>query len=349
MKRRMPDNKLQDALLHTLATFEHFDPETEALFLGSSHTVYGFAPKNCRRLRAWNAGFNSGDLKMAYYTYQALRDKWPKQPGQCVVISEDFFMNSTRCEFSSEFYQPLLLSQFSAFRFDKSFRLAPHRRLIAQRSAAVRASGIPEAILAERGFIPNLTPNLELESAEAAIARARRHCKMAYYTPSQLPWLEQLKAAVIADERTLIFLRYPASERYRKTVEATGIPVWKPAESLREGCPLLDYFDAPVPPEHWIDDDHFTDAGARAFTQTLEPVLLNLMEKIAPLCAEKERAGAVPEPDAEETCDAQRPSCVCNPVNNAPGHGDSARTQPAETANASGSSAAADAQTAPGI
>ena len=127
MKRRMPDNKLQDALLHTLATFEHFDPETEALFLGSSHTVYGFAPKNCRHLRAWNAGFNSGDLKMAYYTYQALRDKWPKQPGQCVVISEDFFMNSTRCEFSSEFYQPLLLSQFSAFRFDNSFRLAPHR------------------------------------------------------------------------------------------------------------------------------------------------------------------------------------------------------------------------------
>lgn len=279
VKRRLPDHKLWDSIGHIIAIFEHFDPKIDALFLGSSHTAYGIAPKAFQTLRAWNAGYSSGDLKMAYSTYQVLRTKWPKAPGQIVVISDDFWAVSHQCELAPEFYQPLILTQFTPHRFSSEFRLHPHLRLIQKRITSYREQYTLDKHLDERGFIAGLCYRGRERGFPDALKRIRRHCKMVHYKPSQLHYLEQLKADILADGRQLIFLRFPVRDDYLKEVANSGVDIWEPTNYLREGSILIDTFASPQPEWAWADEDHFTDEGARAFTKYVEPLILNAISK----------------------------------------------------------------------
>lgn len=69
---------LNPLLTHACVVFDYFDPQIDCLFLGSSHTMRGFAPTAWKKLRAWNAGFSNGDLKMSYMTYLTLRNRWSR-------------------------------------------------------------------------------------------------------------------------------------------------------------------------------------------------------------------------------------------------------------------------------
>ena len=275
IKRRLPDYKFWEAIGHCIATFEHFDTQIDTLFLGSSHTIYGIAPKLFQHLRAWNAGFCSGDLKMAYYAYQTLRKQWPKASGQTVIISDDFWAVSNLSEFAPEFYVPLILTQFTGHHFDSSFRLRPHLKLVKQTIQAYRNNDNSLAQhIDERGFMYGSTPNERVRGLPAVTERICRHCKMIYYKPSQLHYLERLKADILEDGRQLVFLRFPVRDDYLEEVAKAGFDVWEPTQYLREGCPLIDTFAIPQPEWAWTDEDHFTDVGARAFTKEIEPLIL---------------------------------------------------------------------------
>ena len=283
VKRRLPDYRFWDAVGHCIATFEHFDIQTDVLFLGSSHTLYGIAPKEFQTLRAWNAGFCSGDLKMAYYAYQTLRKMWEKCPGQAVVLSDDFWAVSNQAEFVPEFYVPLILTQFTDHRFDSSFRIKPHLKLVQKTIQAYRNTNTSlSQHIDERGFMFGNMPNERVRGLPDVIARIRRHCKMVHYKPSQLHYLERLKADILADGRRLVFLRFPVRDDYLEEVSNAGIDVWEPTNYLRVGCPVIDSFAVPQPEWAWADEDHFTDEGARAFTRTIEPQILEVLSKEMP-------------------------------------------------------------------
>ena len=278
IKRRLPDYKFWEAIGHNIATFEHFDPKIDALFLGSSHTAYGIAPKAFQTLRAWNAGFCSGDLKMAYYAYQVLRKKWEKSPRQTVIISDDFWAVSNQAEFAPEYYVPLILTQFTGHHFDSSFRLKPHLMLVQETIQAYRNTNTSlSQHIDERGFMFGNMPNERVRGLPSVTTRIRRHCKMVHYKPSQLHYLEQLKANILADGRRLVFLRFSVRDDYLEEVANAGFDIWEPTNYLREGCPLIDTFATPQPEWAWADEDHFTDEGARAFTKHVEPLILNLL------------------------------------------------------------------------
>lgn len=278
VKRRMPRAKLRDAICHALAIFEHFDPETEALFLGSSHTVYGIAPEVFQSVRAWNAGYNSGDFKIAYYTYQAVRQQWPKRPGQAVVISDDFWMVSHQIEFTPEFYQAVLVSHFTGMPYESDFLIGVHHRYVGRKIVRYRGKGLSEQILNARGFIAGLVATAKENRPGVTEARVKGHCKRAHFQPEGLKYLKALMDLVSEDGREIVFLRFPVREDYLAALDALQDDVWAPGDSLRAGKPLLDCFRMPFPQTYWADADHFTEEGARAFSAWLEPKLQALLQ-----------------------------------------------------------------------
>ena len=277
VKRPMPYESLQKAIWHALATFEHFTPNINALFLGSSHMVYGIAPKNFKTLQALNAGFNSGDAKLAYYTYQTIRKQWPQAPHQAVVISDDFWIGSHQIEFTPEFYQTVVVKQFTQMPYDSNFLMKAHDQFVAQHVDQMRAKGIPENTLNERGFIPGISANADANTTAKITSRVLGHIKFAFFEPTQLHYLVALKEAIKADGRQLIFLRFPVREDYLEILDANSKNVWAPTDSIREGSPLIDCFRMTLPPEDWSDADHFSEDGARRFTKSIEAQLLRLL------------------------------------------------------------------------
>ena len=279
IKRQMPYDALQRAIWHALTIFEHFNPDINLLCLGSSHTIYGIAPKNFKQLHALNAGFNSGDAKLAYYTYQALRKHWPKAPRQAVVMSDDLWIGAHQIEFTSEFYHAVLVKHFAQMPYDSNFLMAVHDRFVARHIHQFRDEGVPTSVLAEKGFITNIPVQAAGNTPEGIATRVHGHIKRAFFKPTQLRYLTALKEAVEADGRQLIFLRFPVREDYLKALDSYPEKVWEPTDSVRKGCPLLDCFRMPLPPEALADVDHLSEIGARQFTESIESQLLTLVNQ----------------------------------------------------------------------
>ena len=277
VKRQMPNVHLHKSIRHAISIFEHFDPNINILFLGSSHTVYGIAPRHFKTLQALNAGFNSGDAKLAYYIYQTLRKQWPTAPRQAVVISDDFWTTSHQTELTPEFYQAVLVKYFTGMPYDSAFLTGAHDRFVASQINHIRDEGVSEEILCERGFVPDIPINSNANSSGEITHRVLAHVKRAFFKPTQLHYLSALKEAVEADGRQFIFLRFPVREDYLAVLDAYPKNVWEPSESVREGSTLIDLFRMPVAAEHWADTDHFSEAGARWFTQVIESDLLKCL------------------------------------------------------------------------
>lgn len=279
IKRPMPDDKLRLAIAHANNVFNDFDSQTQILFLGSSHTAYGIAPEEFETLRGWNAGYNSGDSRMAYYTYLALRTKWPKQADQCVVISDDFWMISHQTEFTPEFYQAVVASYFCNMPFRSNYLMEKHHRYVGEWVTALAKTEHYNCLKQCRGFIPGLPVNTPMSHKEVAL-RVRNHCKMASFEPTELTYVRKLKEAVEADGRTLVFLRFPVQHDYLQAFDAINKDVWSVSDEPRKNTPLLDYFRLPVDEADWHDADHFSEQGARHFTKRIEPDLLAIVETL---------------------------------------------------------------------
>lgn len=259
--------------------FECFPPETDCLFLGSSHTRYGIVPTEWKTLRAWSAGFSGGDLKMSYYTYQALRKKWAGDPRrQCVVLNDDFFMRSNTCELSSIFHYTLLLTPFTDYAFENTVRLRPYLRCMKKCWAVSCKEGLSEPLVKSCGYIRIHFDPVYTEAN--GIAVARRHLKIHSFGAKQLVWLERLKAAVAEDGRKFVFLRYPVRSEYAAVIDeeaAKGNDVWESYKPYYEGAVHLDYFRLPMEEGMIWDANHLSEVGARNFTRLLESEFIKLI------------------------------------------------------------------------
>lgn len=248
----------------TQQLFLDFDPATDVLVLGNSHTYYSIAPTEDCPLRLWNAAYNGGDYFMAYHTYLALRDKWPHAPGQIVLISEDFFAGAYQAEYTFLYWIAAVAHVIGGIPMRDLRLLSSFLRTI-KRLAATR-----QPTHAVRGYDPGPRPvPTEDKTPEA---RIRNHVRMALELPqTEFVWLERLRAAVKADGRRLVLFRPPLREDYRMVwaEAASGRDVYASSAKVYEGLTVLDYTAADIPPEGWANADHLTDTGARHLTPRL--------------------------------------------------------------------------------
>lgn len=115
---------------------------------------------------------------------------------------------------------------------------------------------------------------------EEGAARARTHFKSFFFEPKQLIWLQRLKAAVEADGRKFVFLRFPVRPEYAAIIDeeaAKGNDVWSIYKPYYEGCLHLDYFKLPLADDLMRDADHLNEAGARYLTRLIEPEFVKLL------------------------------------------------------------------------
>ena len=248
----------------TQQLFLDFDPATDVLVLGNSHTYYSIDPSASATLRLWNAAYNGGDFFMAYHTYLALRDKWPIAPGQIVLINEDFFAGAYQAEYTFLYWIASVAHAIGGIPMRDSRLLSSFLRTI-KRLAATR-----QPTHAVRGYDPR--PRPVPSESKTPEARIRGHVHMALALPqTELVWLERLRAAVETDGRRLVLFRSPLCVDYRAvwTDAAAGRDVYAPGTKAREGLTVLDYTEAPIPENGWYDTDHLNNLGAAWLTPRL--------------------------------------------------------------------------------
>ncbi len=260
-KKPMDDATLATEVGRAQRIFEDFDPMTDVLCLGSSHTVQSIRPESATRLRLWNAGFINGDWRMALFAYRALRDKWPKAPGQIVLFSDNFWLPSQQSEYTENYIYSAILHVIAGMPYRTAFMMGPSERRV-RRLARTR-----QACDCVRGY----TPLAPIPVVESQAKRVAGHIRRSHYAPTEVPWFERLRAEVEADGRRLVLFRAPLREDYRAALAAgDGAGVWEAGVEAKRGLALLDYSDLAIPPAHWHDADHLNLLGASAFTPFLE-------------------------------------------------------------------------------
>ena len=242
-----------------------FDPDTEVLVLGSSHTQYSIFPSPNDALRLWNSGLVDGDLFQAWHIYAALRDRWPKHPGQIVLLCEDFWAPANQAEYTSDYWISAVFHCIAGLPMRTTFALGH----ICRRIRLLEHNCPPEATF--RGHLP-LKNQVYAGPPTSLQKRVADHIRRATeFAPSELVWQERLRAAVEADGRKLILFRPPLRADYRAELarQAAGRDVYAPGAKVREGLPILDYTETPIPEDGWYDTDHINDTGAAWFTPRL--------------------------------------------------------------------------------
>lgn len=276
IKPTISDPELLQSIIHTRSVLEPFDPQTNALFLGSSHILDGIVPATFTTLRGWNGGFISGDFSMALQVYRALRGHWPQEPGQLVVLGDDFWMGAHICEYSIAFYQTILLHLFTQLPYRSNFLIAKHEQYI-KAFIETHKTILDEAVNAaanKRGHTPG-GPNYAQEPNTAS--RIGNHYIMTHFIQSENSYQQTLRQEVEADGRQLIMLRLPVRPDYLETLATYKEDVWRATAPTRIGVPLLDHFETAIPDDGWADIDHLSESGAQWFTQHIEPELLQII------------------------------------------------------------------------
>lgn len=241
--------------------FQDFDPETDVLCLGTSHFVFSIRPASAAHLRLWNAGFINGDYRMAVHVYRALRDKWPKRPGQIVLFSDAFWLPSQQSEYTENFIYSTILHVLIGMPYRMAFLMGPSERRV-RRLAQTR-----QPCDCERGYSP-IAP-IPVVASQAK--RVAGHIRRSRYAPTEMVWFERLRAEVEADGRRLVLFRAPLREDYRAALAAgDGAGVWEAGADSKRGLTVLDYSELAVSPEFWHDADHLNVLGATWFTPILE-------------------------------------------------------------------------------
>ena len=249
--------------------FHDFAPDTDVLALGTSHIRNTICPIPEAPLRLWNAGFDNSDLFIAHGVYQALRARWPKAPGQIVLLGDDFWLASHQAEYTQYFWTSVILHLVAGLPLRSHLLLGPTVRRITP-LIAVRQP-IPD----RQGYTPCTEVNIPCN-----IKWIRGHVRRAFYPPTEFVWLERLRAAVEADGRRLVLIRPPLRADYRAELakQAAGRDVYAPGAKAREGLTILDYTEAPIPENGWYDADHLNNLGAAWLT----PRLIADLQKLPP-------------------------------------------------------------------
>lgn len=260
-KKPMSEAQLAREVGRAQCIFEDFDPATAILCIGSSHVVQGIDPAAAADLRLWNAGFVNGDYRMDYYVYQALRSRWPRESGQTVLMSDNFWLPSHQAEYTENFIYSVILHVLIGMPYRSSLLIGPHERRVR------RLTKVRQPTDCFRGYTALPPDPLATDLKQRVLGHIRR----AHYDPSEMEWFLRLRAAVEADGRRLILFRHPLREDYREALAAgDGADVWTPGVEAKAGLRILDYSDMPFPADCWRDADHFNALGAIRFTAALK-------------------------------------------------------------------------------
>lgn len=264
--RPRPTPQLQADVARAQAIVDTFDSETDVLVFGSSHALHAVNPECARTLKFWNASFVSGDAMMDYYAYMGLRKRWPQREGQCVLLNEDFWLGMLQTEYTIYFAQITILHEVMSMPYRCRWLMWPYERVVRK----LLATNLPA--VSKRGYVRSLG-----ENGKTAQERCLGHIKFLKHRPTELAWLEKLRAQVEADGRHLIFFRTPLDDDYRKVFETFRERAWAICSKVRAGLPVLDY-SATLPPSErcFADADHLSPEGACWFTPLLESDLLAL-------------------------------------------------------------------------
>lgn len=280
-KKLPPKDSLQQAIERAVAIVDGFDPHIDVLFIGSSHIQKNIAPAAFQTLRGWNAGVSSGDLKISTEIYKALRQKWPKSEGQCVVLGQDFWLPMSQAEYTFEYIQTAILHELLGITYRSSLWMRHAGKVCQTIIKHVRKTESWKPLLKYRGLEPMPSENTPA-SSDAPRVRVLGHLKRLTFEPTELTWFNELKAMVIEDGRTLVLLRPPHREDYLEILDEHPLcnQLWAAFASTVGTIPIIDSFRHPIPPEGWNDMDHLSEIGATIFTQSLEPKLIELMRVV---------------------------------------------------------------------
>lgn len=279
--KKLPNNNfLIDTIRRLVAIVDGFPSDTDLLFLGSSHIQKGIAPAVFTQLNGWNAGVSSGDLKMAFEMYSALRTKWTQKQGQAVVLGQDFWLPSAQAEYSYEYFQTVILHLLLGipYRSTKFTRYA--EKVCSRILSQVRKDDSWKYYLQLRGLCP-MPIERERQSPEVVELRAKGHLKFCTFEPTELGYLDRLKRLVEADNRKLILLRTPHRSDYLATIDKSPFKasLWDAFDCVAKDLPVIDKYRFKLPDNGWNDADHLSEMGAQLLTQTIEPELLALLNR----------------------------------------------------------------------
>ena len=241
-----------------------FAPDTEVLALGSSHTCYTISPAPDDALRLWNGGIVDGDLYQDWHFYAAVRGRWPRHPGQIVLLCEDFWAPANQSEYTIDYWIGAVLHLIGGLPMRSTFALGPIRRRIRLLEPKSRSGAL------FRGHLP-LKRQIYAGPPQPLDKRVAGHIRRTAFAPTELAWQERLRAAVEADGRRLVLFRPPLRADYRAELakQAAGRDVYAPGAKAREGLTVLDYTEAPIPENGWYDTDHLNNLGAAWLTPRL--------------------------------------------------------------------------------
>jgi hypothetical protein len=277
--KKLPSVKfLKETIERAVAIVDGFDPQVDVLFIGSSHIQKNIAPAVFKKLQGWNAGVSSGDMKMSVEIYRALRERWPKSKGQCVVLAQDFWLPSSQAEYTFEYIQTVILHELIGMCYRSSLWTrhagAVCRKIIEQ----VRQNESWKKLLKYRGLEP--MPSEEGRVSKSLLQdRVLGHLQFLSFKPTELGWFKELKSMVADDGRTLILLRPPHREDYLEILDENPLSkrLWDVFDSVVGATPIIDLFRHPIPLKGWNDADHLSEIGATIFTELLEPKLIKLL------------------------------------------------------------------------
>ena len=197
-------------------------------------------------------------------------ERWPWRPNQMVLLGEDFWQVSYQMEFTIYFTTSVALHLLAGVPYRNSALLRPYERVIKGMLSELSGAPPPQNVYRGHGILR------ELEGKSAA-ERFARHRAFGTFVQTELQWLIRLREAVETDGRRLVLVRIPHRADYLQAVHASGMDLWAPAAPIREGVPLLDFFELQPPnPICFANSDHLSPEGADWFTPIVERDLIRL-------------------------------------------------------------------------
>ena len=167
---------------HAQQVFRAFAPDSEVLVLGSSHPFHAINPGSAKQLRMWNASFCSGDAWITYHTYLAIREKWPKRPGQIVLFGEDFWEAHLQTEYLRQgFLVAVILHLLIGMPYRNAFLLRDYERTLKKMTSCNNlpppsSSGDTGRLSKVRGWMPRPA----LRGIPSASFTSRRSCRCSF-------------------------------------------------------------------------------------------------------------------------------------------------------------------------
>ena len=236
--------------------------DAEVLFFGSSHTEYAINPYAHKGQAIWNYGLTCCDLCQ---TYQLIAHFVPISP-YCkkVYVGLDFWQRGMQTEFSSWFIYALAVSELLSLPLRNELFAGRYRKIIDERLVDIASD---QATLEKTASGYNSRGTCAYNSAEE---RASAHIKFLSYKPTELRYLEKIKAFCKRQGVDLVFFIAPCRKDYISVLYRYDAGLNDEIKAAVGDSALEDYFDDDdFGDDDFGDTDHLNLNGAIKFTSKI--------------------------------------------------------------------------------